>query len=460
MADIFISYARDDESTAQHLRDVLASQGWDVWRDKEGIVTGTAWGASIEQALHGAKCVVVLWSTHALASHFVRDEAEVGRDENKLVPVQISDVKLPIGFRGIQTANLVGWTGDVDDPEYRKLVRAIQDRVGSGDPGGGGSGPAPSPHWWQRALAHARPLTRHHRFPWIAGGSAAVVAVIATAAVTRLWSGGDAHDTLEQGLKHYLDQRCVEAESQLHASAKRGNGLAAHYLAQMYMNGKGVKQDDAKALEWALVGAKLGNAQAQNDVGFLFGTGRGTKKDEEQALRRYTSAADQGNAMAAYNVGLYYASGRGARTDPQKAVDYYRRAYELGYAPAANALGDMYRFGRGVGLHINRAAQWDRLAADQGEANASNSLGFFYATGQGVQAEDRRAVELYRHAAELNDASALNNLDYRYETGRRVPVDLNLALALYKRAADLGERTAVSNLSRVQERLCTQGARR
>ena len=50
MADIFISYAREDEGTAQHLRDVLASQGWDVWRDKEGIVTRTAWGASIEQA--------------------------------------------------------------------------------------------------------------------------------------------------------------------------------------------------------------------------------------------------------------------------------------------------------------------------------------------------------------------------------------------------------------------------
>ena len=55
MADIFISYARDDEATAKHLRDVLASQGWDIWRDKEGIVTGTAWGASIEQALRGAQ---------------------------------------------------------------------------------------------------------------------------------------------------------------------------------------------------------------------------------------------------------------------------------------------------------------------------------------------------------------------------------------------------------------------
>src|SRR5450631_3192964 len=456
MADIFISYARNDESTAQHLRDVLASQGWDVWRDKEGIVTGTAWGASIEQALHSAKCVVVLWSTNALASHFVRDEAEVGRNENKLVPVLISNVELPIGFRGIQTANLVGWTGDIEDPEYRKLVRAIQDRLGTGQSGGA---PAivPVQPWWRHGLAQMRKLARHPRFPYIAVGG--VVAIAAVWGVTRLWGGGDAHDSLEQGLKNYLDQRYVEAESQLRASAKQGNGLAAHYLAQMYMNGKGVKQDDAKGLEWALVGAKLGNVQAQNDAGFLYGMGRGAKKDEELALRWYTVAADHGNAVAAYNVGVSYANGRGARADPQKAVDYYRRAFELGYAPAANALGDMYRFGRGVGLDINRAAQWYHSAADMGDANGSNNLGYFYATGQGVQADDRRAVELYRHAADLNDASALNNLGYMYEVGRGVPVDLNLAVSLYKRAADLGERTAVSNLSRVQERLRTQGTR-
>jgi hypothetical protein len=55
MADIFISYAREDEATAVHLRDVLAEQGWDVWRDREGIVTGTSWERAIEDALDAAK---------------------------------------------------------------------------------------------------------------------------------------------------------------------------------------------------------------------------------------------------------------------------------------------------------------------------------------------------------------------------------------------------------------------
>jgi TPR repeat protein len=454
MADIFISYAREDEAVAAQLRDVLASQGWDVWRDKEGIVTGTAWSASIEQALHSARCVVVLWSDSALHSHFVRDEAEIGRNENKLVPVQIGAVELPIGFRGIQTANLVGWDGDTDDPEYRKLVRAIGDRLGKHEDGTPRP-PVTSP--WRQLATHARALVGHRRFPYVAVGVALVVG--AAWLLYPMWSRGDAHDSLEQGLKNFFDTRYVEAADQLHAAARHGSGLAAHYLAQMYMNGNGVKQDDARAMEWALQGAKLGNVQAENDVGFLYGTGRGVKKDEAQALRWYTAAADGGNAMAAYNVGLYYATGRGTKADTQRAVDYYRRSNDLGFATAGNALGDMYHYGRGVGVDLGRAAYWYQQSANKGDAAGSNNLGFLYAMGQGVAQDDRRAVELYRHAADLNLPAALNNLGYMYENGRGVPQDLNVAMQLYKRAADAGERDAVSNLSRVQERMRMSGRR-
>ena len=456
MADIFISYAREDEATARQLRDVLASQGWDVWRDKEGIVTGTSWGESIEHALQDAKCVVVLWSKQALASHFVRDEAEIGRNANKLVPVQIGDVELPIGFRGIQTANLVNWSGDVDDPEYRKLVRAIGDRLGA-------AAAAPVPvkpagDAWRRIVDKALLLGRQRRVQYAAGGAA--LAIVLLWALTRLWSGGDPHDALEQGLKNYIDQRYVEAEQQLRDAYRHGSGLAAHYLALMYATGQGVKQDDAKALEWALKGAARGDPHAQNYAGFLLSNGRGAKKDDDQAFQLFQKAADQGLGLGAYNIAINYAYGRGTRADAQKAVDYYRRASDLGEPLAPNALGDMYRFGRGVGLDINRAAYWYKIGADRGEPQASNTLGYFYSTGQGVPADDRRAVELFRHAADLNNASAQNNLGYMYENGRGVGVDLNAAMALYKRAADLGDRSAVSNLSRVQERLRAQPGRR
>jgi TPR repeat protein len=455
MADIFISYAREDEATAQRLRDVLASQGWDVWRDKEGIVTGSAWGTSIENALRDAKCVVVLWSTHALSSHFVRDEAEIGRNANKLVPVQIGDVQLPIGFRGIQTANLMHWDGELDHPEYRKLVSAIGDRVGAAHVSGDARPPDVGP--LRRIGAMLQRLVARPQFPYVAGGAA--VAVLALWVAARVWSGGDPHDALEQGLKNYFDTRYVEAEAQLRSAAQHNSGLAAYYMAAMYFNGNGVKQDDAKALEWALRGARLGDVHAQNYVGYLLGSGRGAKQDHEQALRWYLAAADQGFGLSAYNAGLAYANGEGTHTDPQKAVEYYRRAVDQGEGLAGNALGDMYRYGRGVGLDMNRAVYWYKLGANKGDAAASANLGYMYANGQGVAVDDQRALALYRHAADLNNASAINNLGYMYENGRGVTVDLNAALSFYRRAAELGERTAVANVARVQERMRTPGRR-
>jgi TPR repeat protein len=457
MADIFISYAREDEPTAQRLRDVLAGQGWDIWRDREGIVTGTQWSNSIETALHEAKCVVVLWSVAALSSLFVRDEAEIGRNAKKLVPVQIDELELPIGFRGIQTAYLVNWQGDLDHPEYRKLVAAIADRVGAAK---GQVIVKPASTFvllWQRALAALRSFAARPRFPYYAGGAAA--AILLLWAIVHFLPGSGPHVALEQGLKNYFDQRYVEAESQLRTAAEHGSGLAANYLASMYHNGYGVKQDDVKALDWALRGAKLGDSHAQNYAGYLLANGHGTKQDDAQALQWYLRAADQGSGPGAYNAALFYQDGRATSADPLKAVEYYRRAYDLGDGLAGNALGDMYRLGRGVGVDLNRAAQWYKLGANLGDAASSTNLGYMYANAQGVAQDDQRAVSLYRHAADLNNASGINNLGYMYENGRGVPVDLNMAMSLYRRAADLGERNAVSNLSRVQERTRNQGRR-
>jgi len=41
------------------------------------------------------------------------------------VPVLIDDVPIPLGFGRIQTANLVGWRGDLDHPEFEQLSRSV-----------------------------------------------------------------------------------------------------------------------------------------------------------------------------------------------------------------------------------------------------------------------------------------------------------------------------------------------
>jgi hypothetical protein len=77
MADIFITYAREDEPRIRDLVKALEGQHWSIFWDRR-IPAGQTWRSYIGQALTDARCVVVAWSRHSLASHFVAEEADEG----------------------------------------------------------------------------------------------------------------------------------------------------------------------------------------------------------------------------------------------------------------------------------------------------------------------------------------------------------------------------------------------
>jgi hypothetical protein len=104
MADIFVSYAREDEPRARVLTAALESRGWSVFWDRR-IPDGKDFSAYIQEQLDAARCVVVLWSKASVASPFVRDEATEGLG-GRLVPALIEVVKQPLGFRQLQAADL------------------------------------------------------------------------------------------------------------------------------------------------------------------------------------------------------------------------------------------------------------------------------------------------------------------------------------------------------------------
>jgi len=129
MSDIFISYASQDRPKAQTLAEALVQQGWSVWWDRT-IPPGKTFDQVIEEALEAAKCVIVLWSSQSVASHWVKTEAAEGLRRGILVPALIDDVRIPLEFRRIQTAQLVDWRGEPTHPEFEKLVRAVANMVG------------------------------------------------------------------------------------------------------------------------------------------------------------------------------------------------------------------------------------------------------------------------------------------------------------------------------------------
>jgi pantoate kinase len=60
--DIFLSYAREDQTRARDLAAALEQRGLTVFWDRE-VPPGQTWPSSIGAALANARCVVVAWSS-------------------------------------------------------------------------------------------------------------------------------------------------------------------------------------------------------------------------------------------------------------------------------------------------------------------------------------------------------------------------------------------------------------
>ncbi len=69
-ADIFVSYAREDEPRIHDLVTALEERGWSVFWDHR-IPAGQSWRSHIGRALDEARSVVVAWSSASIASEFV-----------------------------------------------------------------------------------------------------------------------------------------------------------------------------------------------------------------------------------------------------------------------------------------------------------------------------------------------------------------------------------------------------
>jgi formylglycine-generating enzyme required for sulfatase activity len=124
MADIFLSYAREDEPRARALAGALGSRGWSIFWDRR-IPKGRDFREHLQQQLDSAGCIVVLWSRASIKSGFVIDEATEGFKNQRLVPALIEAVSQPLGFRGIEAADLTEWPNDASRDEFEELVSSI-----------------------------------------------------------------------------------------------------------------------------------------------------------------------------------------------------------------------------------------------------------------------------------------------------------------------------------------------
>jgi hypothetical protein len=128
--DVFVSYSSSDREVVRKLVQTLEQRGWRVWWDRH-LHPGQAWNPAIQDQIHKAKCILVVWSRHSCASQWVRIEADAGLKRQVLVPVMIDKTLPPAPFDEIHAGDLSDWN---DEAWHEGLngclaqVRALVDR--------------------------------------------------------------------------------------------------------------------------------------------------------------------------------------------------------------------------------------------------------------------------------------------------------------------------------------------
>lgn len=123
MADIFLSYARDDLARVTPIAEALAAKGLTVWWDQH-MRSGDEFAAEIERELRNAGAVVVCWSQTSVKSRWVRDEATLAARDGKLKAISLDGAEPPLGYMQYHALDLSAWSGGKDDAAIRSLVAA------------------------------------------------------------------------------------------------------------------------------------------------------------------------------------------------------------------------------------------------------------------------------------------------------------------------------------------------
>jgi hypothetical protein len=106
--EVVVSYAQEDYAVAEALVAYLRGRGIAAWWDGD-LHTGEDFHDTIRAALATAKAVIVIWSDTSAKSSWVRDEAGVAAEHDKLITTHVPgfDRKLtPLGFGQRQCDNI------------------------------------------------------------------------------------------------------------------------------------------------------------------------------------------------------------------------------------------------------------------------------------------------------------------------------------------------------------------
>lgn len=128
MADIFISYAREDKERVRLIVEELERLGWSVFWDTH-LRAGDDWRRLIELKLDESSCVLVVWSHYSITSKWVLKEAAEGEKRDILVPLLLDAVEPPFGFRDIHAEDFIDWKINSSSQAFKEIIGVIESKI-------------------------------------------------------------------------------------------------------------------------------------------------------------------------------------------------------------------------------------------------------------------------------------------------------------------------------------------
>ncbi|HEX8525968.1 TIR domain-containing protein [Allosphingosinicella sp.] len=147
MVDVFISYSRANQDEVARLARAVEAEGYSIWWDAE-LPPHRSYGEVITEQIAGARAAIVVWSPTAAQSEWVRAEADLARNQKKLIQTSLDGAMPPMPFNQIQFASIGDWKGEPDHPGWRKVKLSLAELCGQRGEGAGAPvafAPAPQP---------------------------------------------------------------------------------------------------------------------------------------------------------------------------------------------------------------------------------------------------------------------------------------------------------------------------
>ena len=135
IADVFISYSREDKDKVLELATQLRAAGVSLWIDQGGIDGATLWGEEIVNALEGAKVMLLAITASAARSHNVAKEVTLFSErKGHILPVHLEPTRsrrTQVSARGHPAHRILPWRPGREPEDHPALARARRCHAGA-----------------------------------------------------------------------------------------------------------------------------------------------------------------------------------------------------------------------------------------------------------------------------------------------------------------------------------------